>query len=320
MQKLLALLVSLENKSPTVLISGASGSGKELVARAIHANSPRANGPFIPINCGAIPKDLLESELFGHEKGAFTGAINQRAGRFELALGGTLFLDEIGDMPLEMQVKLLRVLQEKVFQRVGGNKDIAADVRIITATHRDLEQCVAKGEFREDLFYRLNVFPIGVPALRERQEDIPGLIKQIAQELSEEGLGTLKLKPTCVSALQNYPWPGNVRELANLLERLLIVHSDNLVELADLPEKYRQGIEIDLPVNEPTKLVSSVANIEILPEQGFDMKQRIIELEIGWIQQALEQCGGVVTRAAELLGLRRTTLIEKMRKYGIVAD
>ncbi len=319
MQEVLALVAKLENRAVTVLINGPSGAGKEVIARTVHQLSERREAPFIPINCGAIPKELLESELFGHEKGAFTGAVNSRAGRFELAAGGTLFLDEIGDMPLDMQVKLLRVLQEKVFQRVGSNQDVSADVRIIAATHRDLEKMIAEGDFREDLFYRLNVFPIDVPALAERREDIPSSIRKISLELEAEGLGCLQLTAGAVCALQAYAWPGNIRELANLLERMLIIHSERPVGIGDLPERYRVSGD-DEPWREraPDELeaVKHVA-VELLPEQGVDIKLRIAELEMGWIKQAMEHSEGVVSRAAQLLGLRRTTLIEKMRKYGL---
>ncbi|RMD79163.1 MAG: sigma-54-dependent Fis family transcriptional regulator, partial [Gammaproteobacteria bacterium] len=225
----------------TVLILGESGTGKEVVARNLHYYSPRRHKPFVPINCGAIPKELLESELFGHEKGAFTGAITARQGRFELAEGGTLFLDEIGDMEMAMQVKLLRVLQERVFERVGSNKPIRADVRIIAATHRNLEQAIADGRFREDLYYRLNVFPIEMPPLRERREDIPLLIQELITRLEHEKRGSVRLTQAAVMALCQYHWPGNVRELANLVERLVIMHPFGVVDVGDLPEKFRRG-------------------------------------------------------------------------------
>ncbi|MGL4979207.1 MAG: sigma-54 dependent transcriptional regulator, partial [Plesiomonas sp.] len=241
----------IEQVSPTeanVLILGESGTGKEVVARNIHYHSVRSSGPFVPVNCGAIPAELLESELFGHEKGAFTGAISTRKGRFELAEGGTLFLDEIGDMPMPMQVKLLRVLQERSFERVGSNKTLRADVRVIAATHRNLEEMIAKGEFREDLYYRLNVFPIDVPALRERAEDIPLLLQELLSRLTAEGAKSVHFTPRALHSLCAYPWQGNVRELANLTERLVILYPDALIDVSHLPAKYRS---VDVPDFQP---------------------------------------------------------------------
>ncbi len=223
----------------SVLVLGESGTGKEMVARAIHQQSPRRDKPFVAINCGAIPAELLESELFGHEKGAFTGAISARKGRFEMAEGGTLFLDEIGDMSLPMQVKLLRVLQERVFERVGGNKTQRCDVRIIAATHRNLEQSINDGQFREDLFYRLSVFPLELPALRERLDDMSLLVAEFNQRLARRGLGVARFSAAALQALHVYPWPGNVRELSNLVERMAILFPHGEVRAGDLPEKYR---------------------------------------------------------------------------------
>ena len=222
----------------TVLVLGESGTGKEVVSRAIHQRSPRRDGPFVAINCGAIPADLLESELFGHEKGAFTGALTARKGRFEMAEGGTLLLDEIGDMSLPMQVKLLRVLQERSFERVGGNQTIRCNVRVVAATHRDLETRIAEGKFREDLFYRLNVFPIECP-LRERREDLPALVETIAAQLARTGRGEVRFTPEALQALSSYEWPGNVRELTNLVERLAVLHPGGSVRVQDLPARYR---------------------------------------------------------------------------------
>ncbi len=226
-------------KSTSVLILGESGTGKELVARSLHALSRRATGPFVALNCAAIPLELLESELFGHEKGAFTGAIGTRQGRFELASGGTLFLDEIGDMPAGMQAKLLRVLQEQVFERVGSNRSIKANVRIVAATHQDLEKAMHRGSFREDLFYRLNVFPIDIPPLRERKEDIPLLVDYFIEQHGRAHSSVMKMEPKSLNALIHYDWPGNVRELANVIERLMILYPNQNIAPKDLPQPLR---------------------------------------------------------------------------------
>jgi len=301
----------------TVLLLGESGSGKEVAARTIHRNSPRRNGPFIAINCGAIPPDLLESELFGHEKGAFTGALAARKGRFEMAEGGTLLLDEIGDMSLPMQVKLLRVLQERQFERVGGGKAIACNVRVIAATHRNLEQRIADGLFREDLYYRLNVFPVELPALRERVEDLPLLVESIAAQLATNGRGQVRFTPDALQALAGYTWPGNVRELTNLVERMAVLHPGGRVCAADLPRRYCASAE---PAPAPPVLLPTpVSNPSdaVLPETGLDLREHIANIELSLIQSALERSQGIVAHAAALLGLRRTTLVEKLRKYGI---
>jgi len=316
------LLRQVADKMVTVLITGPSGSGKEVVARSLHRHSLRSNGPFVPINCGAIPRELLESELFGHERGAFTGAISSRAGRFELAEGGTLFLDEIGDMPLDMQVKILRVIQERQFQRVGSDKTRVADVRIIAATHRDLASMIAAGEFREDLYYRLNVFPLQVPPLAERQEDIPDLIRVLSRQLEADGLGRLRLASSALQSLVQQPWSGNIRELANLLERLVIMYPDQVVGLGDLPESYRCAAEPWREHGEAEQVAGLAATPKAalstaLPEEGLDMKASLQALERSWIEQALATHSGVVSKAAAHLGLRRTTLIEKMRKLEI---
>jgi sigma-54 specific flagellar transcriptional regulator A len=322
----------------TVLILGESGTGKEVAARSIHARSPRKEKPFVAINCGAIPPDLLESELFGHEKGAFTGALTQRKGRFEMAEGGTLLLDEIGDMPMAMQVKLLRVLQERCFERVGGGAPIQCNVRVIAATHRNLEGHIAEGKFREDLFYRLNVFPIEMPALRERSDDLADLIQAITRQLAEGGRGQVKLSADAITALQHYAWPGNVRELANLLERLAVLHPGATVRAGDLPARYRAGVPETEPsptallatANAPAPGAAAAANdgadpstlspTTTLPPQGIDLRTHIANIELELIRAALTQAGGVVAHAAPLLGLRRTTLVEKLRKYGIGSD
>lgn len=326
MHQVRRLIEQVAEAEANVLILGESGTGKEVVARCLHRLSSRRERAFVPVNCGAIPGDLLESELFGHEKGAFTGAISTRQGRFELAAGGTLFLDEIGDMPLPMQVKLLRVIQERVFERVGSSKTLSADVRLVAATHRNLEDNIREGGFREDLYYRLNVFPIELPPLRERQADIPLLIHEFIMRLERSGRGAVRLTPGAVASLAQYPWPGNVRELANLMERLAIMFPGGLVDVRDLPAKYQvegaRAIEVVLPPvppmeAQPLPAVAPVAAGEALPAAGLDLKEHLAQLELRYIQQALDEAEGVVAHAAERLGMRRTTLVEKMKKYGI---
>lgn len=307
----------------TVLILGETGTGKEVVARNIHYNSLRRGKPFVAVNCGAIPGELLESELFGHEKGAFTGAITSRPGRFELAQGGTLFLDEIGDMPLLMQVKLLRVLQERSFERVGSNTSLTADVRVVAATHRALEEAIRDGKFREDLYYRLNVFPIEMPPLRERVDDLDVLIQDLVKRMVAEGRRGVRLTAAAMMRLKSHEWPGNVRELANLLERLAILNPDGLADVRDLPEPFQnrslaQAISPG-PVSDPLSVFTlpEPALSPALPPEGIDLKEHLQQTEISLIRQALEESRGVVARAAKLLHMRRTTLVEKMRKYEI---
>jgi sigma-54 specific flagellar transcriptional regulator A len=326
-QRLRRMIGQVAPFDTTVLVLGESGTGKEVAARAIHQQSTRRDGPFVAINCGAIPPDLLESELFGHEKGAFTGALTQRKGRFEMAEGGTLLLDEIGDMSMPMQVKLLRVLQERSFERVGGNQTIKCNVRVIAATHRNLEDRIADGQFREDLFYRLNVFPIEMPALRERTADLPALAETIAAQLARTGRGEIRFASDALAALAGYAWPGNVRELTNLVERLAVLNPGGLVRLEDLPARYRAHIPAGarpapLPVPaasgapEPAA-TAAPANGDSLPEDGLDLREHMARIELQLIREALERSQGVVAHAAQLLGLRRTTLVEKLRKYGI---
>jgi len=311
----------------TVLVLGESGTGKEVVARNIHYHSKRRSKPFIPINCGAIPSELLESELFGHEKGSFTGAIGARQGRFELAQGGTIFLDEIGDMPLSMQVKLLRVIQERSFERVGSNKSIKSDVRIVAATHRNLENHIKEGKFREDLYYRLNVFPVEMPRLKDRVEDLPLLINELITRLEHEKNASVRLTPAAVMALCNYAWPGNVRELANLMERMTILHPHGLVDVKDLPAKIvpdqtSTGEVTVVEDPEDNEKMSGMPSLPMLseprlPRDGIDLKQHLTDIEVSLIQQALDDTNGVVAHAAKKLQIRRTTLVEKMRKYRI---
>ena len=349
-KELIAHVPKLGGSSPaiqyaSVLILGESGTGKEVVARNIHALSNRCKHNFVPVNCGAIPGELLESELFGHEKGAFTGAITTRQGRFELAEKGTLFLDEIGDMSLSMQVKLLRVLQERTFERVGSNKSMNANVRILAATHRNLEKNIGEGKFREDLFYRLNVFPIELPALRERLEDVPYLLQDQIEKLEQDNRGSVRLTASAVEALSEYKWPGNVRELANLVERLSILFPKGVVDVKDLPGKYlpnsikpRQdsfnpslffGVssddasdELDLmptdtEIDESLQTNDMDVAVAQITADGLDLKEHLALLEVNLISQALNATGGVVAHAAKLLKMRRTTLVEKLKKYDI---
>ncbi|MGF1874764.1 sigma-54 dependent transcriptional regulator [Photobacterium frigidiphilum] len=330
------LIEQVASTDASVLILGESGTGKEVVARNIHYHSSRGKGPFVPVNCGAIPPDLLESELFGHEKGAFTGAISSRKGRFELADGGTLFLDEIGDMPMSMQVKLLRVLQERSFERVGGNNTIKVNVRIVAATHRNLDEMIADNTFREDLYYRLNVFPIEMPALRERVEDIPLLLQELLARMEAEGAKLIHFTPRAITSLMEHEWAGNVRELANLVERLIILYPGEMVDVNHLPMKYRYSHIPDFQPEdnflsteeqEQSALADMFASTYVeeedpaglndLPPEGLNLKEMLAELEVEMIRQALEAQAGVVSRAADMLGMRRTTLVEKMRKYGL---
>ncbi len=339
-QQVRRLIEQVADSEANVLILGESGTGKEVVAGGLHLLSSRQERTFVPVNCGAIPGDLLESELFGHEKGAFTGALTARQGRFEIAEGGSLFLDEIGDMPMPMQVKLLRVLQERTFERVGSNKSLHADVRVIAATHRNLEENIAQGDFREDLFFRLNVFPIEIPSLRERVEDIPILINELVARLERDGRDGVTLTPAALASLQHYSWPGNVRELANLVERLTIIFPNGVVDYADLPVKF-QSDEVDLsdepPIIEAAEPVvespaesaaepvvetapageASQPAVGALPDGGIALKEYLADMERDYIQQALDRVDGVVAQAAKLLDFRRTTLVEKMRKYGL---
>ena len=345
MQEVFRAIGRLSRSSISVLINGESGTGKELVAHALHRHSPRATKPFIALNMAAIPKDLIESELFGHEKGAFTGAISARKGRFELAEGGTLFLDEIGDMPLQMQVKLLRVLQERTFERVGGNKPLQCNVRIIAATHRNLETMINEDKFREDLYYRLNVFPIDSPALRQRKDDIPLLLQELNSRIQGDGVEGVRFTEQAIASLMEHEWAGNVRELSNLVERLTILYPGQIVDIADLPEKYQYGdiqaYEPDYPeeilereafnalfaeaaAQEPEEDLNEQSHEGLngmvsssLPEEGVNLKEYLSELEVNLIRQALDNQDWVVARAADKLGMRRTTLVEKMRKYDI---
>lgn len=314
MQVVFRLVHKVARTDSTVLILGESGTGKELVARAIHHQSDRKDKPLVPVNCGAIPEELLESELFGHEKGAFTGAIKSRPGRFEMAEGGTVFLDEIGDMSPQLQVKLLRVLQEHQFERVGGIKTIDADIRVVAATNRDLKDLVEKGGFREDLYYRLNVVPIRVPPLRERRSDIPLLCNHFIDRLGrQKGIGTKKLPQNITEKLMRYSWPGNVRELENMLERMCILAEDDVIGDEDLPSRLA-----DLePIPQRALATDGDFAETTIPVDGLDFNQAVDAFERNLIIQALDRTNWVKNQAAAMLKLNRTTLVEKIKKKGI---
>ena len=307
MQQVLRLVDKIAASEATVIIQGETGTGKGLVARAIHTCSPRCDKPFIAVNCGAIPENLLESELFGHVRGAFTGATATKPGKFELAAGGTIFLDEIGDMSPDLQVKVLRVLEEKEFEPVGGCRTLKADVRIIAATHRDLEQEVAQGRFRQDLFYRLYVIPLSLAPLRERSTDVPLLVEHFLGccnqcRTPEAALG---MAPEALALLAGYSWPGNVRELKNLIERLVVLSEQGTIRVRDLPRRMREnaaGRAVEPPVVEIT-------------EEGICLNTAVSEFEKSLIAQSLEKANWVKNKAAKLLHLKRTTLVEKIKRY-----
>ena len=314
------LIDKIAASKSNVLISGETGSGKEIVARNIHCRSAQSEGRFVPINCAAIPPDLLESELFGHKKGAFTGALSDRDGRFMFAAGGTLFLDEIGDMSPSLQVKMLRVLEERVIYRVGCNEPIPMTARLIAATHRNLEQSVAEGSFREDLFYRLNVVPVDVPALRERKGDLAVLAEELGHRLIREHGVSVNLSPAAIASLQAHEWPGNVRELANLIERLAVIHPNGTVDITDLPEQYRHS-----PTSPSNKLVLaedlSAGLVPVsLPKGGMNLKNYLRTTEAALIKEALEHSNGTMTDAASLLQIGRTTLTDKVKRLGLTAS
>lgn len=303
--------------SVPILLNGPSGSGKEMVARSIHAMSDRANKPFVAINCGAIPVDLIESELFGHEKGSFTGAAMRRIGRFEEADGGTLFLDEIGDMRFDMQVKLLRVLEEGIITRVGGNGTLPVDVRIISATHQDLSVAIDEGRFREDLYFRLGVIPVDVPSLASRAEDIPLLISHFQEKAPLSARA--RFDPSALSRLMDHEWPGNVRELRNVVERASILYPGEMIGAREAEQLLGRA------PHRPSKPAPTLQLVESAPEPAapstapmpVDLKMLLETMELERIQMALDNADGVISEAARLLTLKRTTLIEKMRKYGV---
>ena len=352
-----ALIEKIAPTEATVLVLGESGTGKELVARAIHTCSDRSDNAFVPVNCGAIPRDLLESELFGHKKGSFTGAISDRKGRFEIANGGTIFLDEIGDMSTDLQVKLLRVLQDRKIDPVGTVKSIPVNVRVVAATHRNLPELIQQGQFREDLYYRLNVIPIETPALRERKEDIEALISHFATIHASSLSGPIKLAPQSIEILKEYDWPGNIRELSNLVDRFSALHPGAEVNLRDVmpgmvPPAIRSAVLDDLetlavdhsysldstasvndhkndtevssksgpglvPTNEVEEAIMLAQGWKSFPEEGIELKKTIQDIEKKYIEKALNNSSGNVSKTARLLKIQRTTLIEKINRYGI---
>ena len=303
-QNMINLIGRVADTDSTILILGESGTGKELVARALHVNSSRADKPLVTVNCGAIPENLLESELFGHVKGAFTGAVQSKIGRFEAANQGTIFLDEIGDMSPKLQVKLLRVLQERTFEAVGSTKPVEVDVRIIAATNRNLEDMVRTGDFREDLYYRLNVIPVNVPPLRQRVNDIPVLIEHFTKIFCKNNnVAAPKIQQDVMSLFTNYKWPGNIRELENTIERLVVLRPGQDIRMKDLPDKF-------LDVSD-SMFKNSALNI---PESGISLKNAVSDFENNLILKALEKTGWNKNKAATLLKLNRTTLVEKIKR------
>jgi len=353
--ELRTLIKTVGPSDATVLITGDSGTGKELVAQALHDCSSRSTGAFVPVNCGAIPKDLLESELFGHKKGAFTGALSDRKGRFQLANNGTLFLDEIGDMSMDLQVKLLRVLQERIIDPVGSQESLAIDVRVVAATHKNIEALIQQGKFREDLYYRLNVMPLDIARLSERKGDIPALVSHFAKEHCDSNGQAIRLNQFSMQLFNNYSWPGNVRELSNLMARYSALFPGSEVDLRRIPASLiPMGIRSELddgssqalqamsqeshaelamaelvdidtngdeesndPEDEVKRVISLAQGGEDFPDQGVKLKQHLLNIEKTIIQQALEKANGNVSQAARLLSLQRTTLIEKINKYGL---
>lgn len=357
------MIGTLAHSSSTVLITGESGTGKELAAQALHLQGQRKAAQFVPINCGAIPKDLIESELFGHIKGAYTGALADRRGRFEMADGGTLFLDEVGELPLDMQVKLLRCLQERSVVPLGSNRAIPFDVRIVAATNRDLDDEVAAGRFREDLYYRLNVLPLKLAPLRERRDDIPALLDHFSRKFAQEGVEPVFFASDLLDALQRYDWPGNIRELSNLVDRFSTLFAGQELHLHAIPawllpkgmvkdgqtvwtpapvrpaepepdillmvQGISGGVSESEPLEPPEATVPPVTALEpsgsqdgpglrgVLPEGGLSLKDHLMDIERDYIQQALERSQGNVSKAARLLCLQRTTLIEKINKLGL---
>ena len=310
-RRVLEFVSQVADCDSTVLIQGESGTGKELVARMLHYNSVRKDRPLIPINCGAIPENLLESELFGHEKGAFTGAAHTRMGRFELAHGGTIFLDEIGELSLGLQVKLLRVLQERSFERVGGTRTIDVDVRVVAATNQDLEVAVQQKRFREDLYYRLNVIPVTIPPLRERRSDIPQLVHHFLKRIPRgKQTSTTGCSPDAMTRLMDHHWPGNIRELENMIERLVVLSRSGTIEVSDLPERFQRR---------PVSADQTETHFIAFSDQGVNLSREIEQLENRLIVGALRQANGITSKAAQLLQVNRTTLVEKMKRKGFAS-
>jgi transcriptional regulator with PAS, ATPase and Fis domain len=305
MKKILRMVEKVAGSDTTIMLTGETGTGKGVIARAIHECSPRRGKPLVQINCGATPEGLLESEFFGYRRGAFTGAVSDKAGKFEMAHGGTIFLDEIGDMSADLQVKVLRVLEEGEFERVGGHETIKVDARIIAATHRDLEEEVQKGNFREDLFYRLYVIPILLPSLRERKSDIPFLVHHFLNEFAQKNQkAVMTVAPEAMQLLVNHPWYGNVRELKNLIERIVVLKDGEVLQPADLPEKIRLS---DKPIGRSKDAATG--------EEGISFQTAVAEFEKALIVSALERTHWVKNRAADLLQIKRTTLVEKIKRY-----
>ena len=319
MKKIYELAKKVAPSSSTVLILGESGTGKEVLAKYIHFCSKR-KGPFVTINCAAIPEELLEAELFGYEKGAFTGAIKSKPGKFEIANKGTLFLDEIGDLSLKLQAKLLRVIQEKQVERLGSDHSIKVDVRILAATNKDLEKEVQEGRFREDLFFRLNVIPIKLPPLRERKEDIPLLTQFFLKRICErEGIEEKKFTSQAIKALLNYSWPGNIRELENFIERVVILSENNIIGIEDLSlSTLSSKLQIRESLTEDKDMLIKYLSLPQISENGIELNKLLKEIEVYYLKKALEISKGVKTKAAKLLGLNRTTFIEKLKKYNLV--
>jgi DNA-binding NtrC family response regulator len=310
-RRVLEFVAKVADCDSTVMIQGESGTGKELIARMLHFNSVRKDRPFVPINCGAIPENLLESELFGHEKGAFTGAAHTRMGRFELAHGGTIFLDEIGELSLGLQVKLLRVLQERSFERVGGTRTIDVDVRVVAATNRDLEVAVQEKGFREDLYYRLNVIPVTIPPLRERQSDIPQLVNHFLAKLNHGKQTAMRdCSPDAMARLIEHQWPGNIRELENMIERLVVLSQSGTIEVSDLPDRLQRR-----SVTEE----QTASHFISFSDQGVNLPREIEQFENRLIVGALRQANGITSKAAQLLQVNRTTLVEKMKRKGFAS-
>lgn len=304
-QKVFKVIERVAASDSTILITGETGTGKGLAARAIHLNSKRVDRPFVSINCGAIPENLLESELFGHVRGAFTGAVANKTGKFERGNNGTIFLDEIGDMSANLQVKILRLLEEGEFEQVGGNKTTRVDVRVIAATHRNLEEQVEKGLFREDLFYRLYVIPLNLPPLRNRQRDIPLLAGHFLKTFNQKNNHSIEgFSENALNQLSGYTWPGNIRELKNLIERLVVLKREGTIALHDLPEKIRRTTETQ-PGDEIVEIT----------DEGICLNTAVTEFEKTLIIQSLKKAKGVKNRAAQLLHLKRTTLVEKIKRH-----